>query len=85
MAFQYQSVPSKLAQRIMKYSGGLIKTEDQANYVALGLAAAAFIIAAYLFYGSARGPITEFKVPPGYHIVHPEDGGLERLEKDSNQ
>ncbi len=47
---------SKLANLIMKISGGLIKTEQQANYIILGLIGLVIIISLFLiFSGGSEG------------------------------
>jgi len=55
----------KLADFIVKYSGGLIKDENQASYVILGLVAVAIIISLFLFFGGGfQKPIPQESVPP---------------------
>ncbi len=46
---------TKLAKLIMRLSGGLIKTEQQANYALLGLVAMAIIVSLFLFFGGGEG------------------------------
>ncbi len=41
----------KLASGLVKYSGGLIKDEQQANYVIIGLVVVMIIISLFLFFG----------------------------------
>ena len=41
----------KMADFIVKYSGGLIKDENQAAYVIIGLVIVAIIISLFLFFG----------------------------------
>ena len=45
----------KVVQWVMKYSGGLIQSEKQANYVLLGLVAVAMVISLFLFFGGSFG------------------------------
>lgn len=45
----------KLAGFLVKYSGGLIKDENQASYVIIGLVVVAIIISLFLFFGGGRG------------------------------
>ena len=62
------SVPvnSKMVERLMKYSGGLIKDERQAEYVLLGFAAIALGISFYLFFGGGPKATNNPSVlPPG--------------------
>jgi len=40
-----------MADFIVKYSGGLIKDENQAAYVIIGLVIVAIIISLFLFFG----------------------------------
>lgn len=54
----------KIIQWTIKYSGGLIKDEKQANYVLLGFAAAAIIVSLFLFFGN-RGKKT-MPLPASY-------------------
>lgn len=81
MAFQYESKPSKMAQMVMKYSGGIVKTEDQANRVLLWFAIVLFAGVALSFFvgGSKPKPVA----PPGYHFVYPPNAPY-YLEKDSD-
>lgn len=45
-----QKTPT-MVRLAMKYSGGLVKNETQANYVLLGLAVVAFTVSLVLFSG----------------------------------
>ena len=47
----YPGTP-KIIQWVIKYSGGLIKNEKQAQYVLIGFVAVAIIISLFLFYNS---------------------------------
>ena len=67
----YPGTP-KIIQWVIKYSGGLVKDEKQANYVMIGFVAVAIIIALFLIFGG-RGK-TEIKAPPGQRIIYPSDG-----------
>ncbi|MBI2627691.1 hypothetical protein HYW72_02040 [Candidatus Nomurabacteria bacterium] len=40
----------KMVQWVMKYSGGIIKEERQANYVLFGIAILIFAVSFYLFF-----------------------------------
>ena len=82
MAFQYNNTPSKMAQRVIKYSGGLIKTEEQANYVLLAFSALLFLLTVLPIFGTNKND--KVTPPPGYHIVSPE-GQPSYLEKDADQ
>ena len=46
----------KMADFLVKYSGGLIKNETQASYVIIGLVAVAIIISLFLFFGGGGTP-----------------------------
>ena len=56
-AMRYYREPQspKVIQWVMKYSGGLIKDEKQANYVLIGFAVLAIIISFSLFLGGDGG------------------------------
>jgi len=60
----------KIIQWTIKYSGGLIKSEKQANYVLIGFVVAAIIISLFLVFGG--GDFGKGKgrtpVPPGQNI-----------------
>lgn len=47
---------NKLANLIVKFSGGLVKDEKQANYVILALVAIIFIISFVIFLNAASSP-----------------------------
>jgi len=53
---QYKRAGSKLTQWAMKYSGGLIKDEEQAHYVLLGFTVLAIIVSMFLFFGGKEKP-----------------------------
>ena len=44
----------KMVKLVMKYSGGMIKTERQAEYVLLGLIILMFAVSFYLFFGGTK-------------------------------
>lgn len=57
----------KLAVLIVKYSGSMIKDEEQASYVILGFVVAAIIISLFLFFGgggTAGKPDLKTKADP---------------------
>lgn len=64
----YSPEVPKLVQWIMKYSGGLIKNENQAAYVLIGFVAAAIIVSLFLLFGGGenKSPSKEeiFRVTP---------------------
>jgi hypothetical protein len=45
---------SKLVQWVIKYSGGLVKDEKQAQYVVLGLIVLTIILSLFLLFGSGE-------------------------------
>jgi hypothetical protein len=56
----------KMAEALVKYSGGLIKDETQASYVIIGFVVVAIIISLFLFFGGGAKPIYKEQImPPG--------------------
>ena len=55
-ANKYYKEPAtpKIIRLVIKYSGGLVKDEKQANYVLLGFVALAIIISLFLIFGIGR-------------------------------
>lgn len=53
---EYRRSGSKLSGLIVKWSGGLVKDEMQANYVILGFVVLAIIISLLLFSSSKKMP-----------------------------
>lgn len=56
-----QSKNSKLTQWVIKYSGGRIKDNKQANYIALGFVVLALAISFFLFFGGKSNPERPFE------------------------
>ncbi|OHA09367.1 MAG: hypothetical protein A3B37_02275 [Candidatus Sungbacteria bacterium RIFCSPLOWO2_01_FULL_59_16] len=56
----------KVVQWVMRYSGGLIQSEKQANYVLLGLAAVAIITSLFLFFGNSGSGATSLPYEKTY-------------------
>ncbi len=54
-SFNTNTPSPKMIQWVMKISGGLIKNQNQANYILLGIAAIAFIISIFLILGEGNG------------------------------
>ncbi|MFC1613628.1 hypothetical protein ACFL23_04890 [Patescibacteria group bacterium] len=48
----------KIVRLTVKYSRGLIKNENQANYVLLGFVVVAVIISMFLFFGGSKENLT---------------------------
>ena len=55
LKYYRETVPPKIIKLIIKYSGGLIKSEKLAGYVVLGLVVLIFAISFYLFFGGNIG------------------------------
>ncbi|MGB2580528.1 MAG: hypothetical protein WBC83_02440, partial [Minisyncoccia bacterium] len=53
---EYRHQVSKLSRLVVKWSGGLVKDETQANYVILVFVALAIITSLFLFFGSKKMP-----------------------------
>ncbi len=47
----FETPTPKIVRLVIKYSGGLIKDENQANYVLIGFVVLAIIISLFLFFG----------------------------------
>jgi len=63
----YPETP-KIIQWVIKYSGGYIKDEKQANYVLLGFVAVAIVVALFLIFGGSESqapkvPSSPFESP----------------------
>ncbi|MBU1246687.1 hypothetical protein KJ973_00270 [Patescibacteria group bacterium] len=77
-AHSFQTSTPKIIQWVIKYSGGLIKDERQANYVLIGFVAVAIIVVfIFLFSGGSKA---KFEAPLGQKIIYPENAPP-RLEK----
>lgn len=72
----FQTQTPKIVQRVIKYSGGLVKTEKQANYVLIGFVAVAIIVSLFLIFSGGGSkiiprfrediePKVRIKLPPG--------------------
>lgn len=61
---------SKMVGRLMKYSGGAIKTERQAEYILLGVAIAIMAVSLYIFFGGTTTKSSPRKIReiPNSHI-----------------
>jgi len=51
----FQTPTPKIVEWVIKYSGGYIKDEKQANYVLIGFVAVAIIISLFLIFGGDSG------------------------------
>lgn len=50
----FQRSTPKIVQWVIKYSGGLVKDEKQANYVLLGFVVVAVVISLFLFFSDGE-------------------------------
>lgn len=50
----FQTPTPKIVHWVIKYSGGLIKDEQQANYVLIGFVMLAIIISLFLFFSGGK-------------------------------
>ena len=63
LPIQIPDEPPKIIKKVIKYSGGLIQTEQQANYILLALVIIIILISALIFWSGGqkqqnfRGPI----------------------------
>ena len=65
-AHSFQTSTPKIIQWVIKYSGGSIKNEKQANYVLIGFVAVAIVVSLFLFFGVVRSP----SPPPADQIIN---------------
>ena len=68
----FETPTPKIVGWVIKYSGGYIKDEKQANYVLIGFVVLAIIFVFILMF-SGGGNKAEFKAPPGQKIIYPEN------------
>ncbi|KKQ20327.1 MAG: hypothetical protein US33_C0021G0017 [Parcubacteria group bacterium GW2011_GWC1_36_9] len=62
--FYNETDTPKMVRLVMKYSGGLIKEQKQAEYVLFGLAIVIFGISLYLFFGGgSKSPTFNENIP----------------------
>ena len=67
----FQTPTPKIVQWAIKYSGGYVKDEKQANYVLLGFVALAIIVSIFLVSGgSSLGRSGKTPIPAGQNIPH---------------
>jgi hypothetical protein len=67
----FQAPTSGIVEWIIKYSGGVIKDEKQAQYVLIGFVAVAIIISIFLVSGgSSLGRSGKTPIPAGQNIPH---------------
>jgi len=62
-ARSFQTPTPKIVEWVIKYSGGYIKDENQANYVLIGFVALVISISLFLIFGGVGGG-KGVKIPP---------------------
>jgi len=60
----FQTPTPKIVQWVIKYSGGAIKDEKQANYVLIGFVAVAIVVSLFLIFGGGSSSYNEKIIPP---------------------
>ena len=68
----FQTPTPKIVELVMKYSGGLIKDEKQANYFLIGFVVVAIVVV-IIFLFSGGGSKAKFEAPQGQKIIYPEN------------
>jgi len=58
----------------MAYGTGLVSTDEQAQYVLIGIAVVAALLAAYVLFGTVNHPPAPPAVPPGASSIPPLNG-----------
>ena len=62
----FQTPTPKIVQWVIKYSGGTVKDERQANYFLIGFVVVVIIISLFLIFGAVRSP----SPPPADQIIN---------------
>lgn len=62
--------PPKMVQWVTKYSGGLVKNEDQANYILIGISIIIVIISLFLFFNKGQ---QDFSISPEMEMEIPAE------------
>jgi len=75
----FQTTTPKIVGWVIKYSGGLVKNEKQANYVLVGFIVVAIVVV-IIFLFSGGGSKAKLEAPPGQKIIYPENAPP-RLQK----
>ncbi|MDO8465539.1 MAG: hypothetical protein Q7S46_09865 [Gallionella sp.] len=68
----FQAPTPKIVEWVIKYSGGAVKDEKQANYVLIGFVVVAVVIV-FIFLFSGGGSKAKLEAPPGQKIIYPEN------------
>lgn len=71
-AFSQKRAPG-IIQGTIRFSGGLITNEKQAQYALIGFVVFASILVPILMF-SGGGDTAKFKAPPNQKIIYPQDG-----------
>lgn len=70
--FYNETNTPKIVKLVVKYSGGLIKKDEQANYVLFGFVIIAIIVSLFLFFGSPIRPTLDEDAQKRLMLIHPE-------------
>lgn len=65
----FQTPTPKIVQWVIKYSGGAIKNERQANYVLIGFVAVAIIVSLILVFGGGTKIPFPSEPGPDYYAI----------------
>ncbi len=60
----FQTPTPKIVQWVIKYSGGAVKDERQANYVLIGFVVVAIVVSLFLFFSGGSFSKTANQAPP---------------------
>jgi len=61
----FQTPTPKIIRWMMEYSGGLVKDENQADYVLIGFVVVAIVVSLFLFFGGSSNKTIPFKPAAG--------------------
>src|SRR3989344_4958843 len=67
-----ETTTQKIIKLVMKYSGGAVKDERQAEYVLLGFVVVAIIVSLFLFFGNSTSSDLEKIIPKKPYIDPPK-------------
>ena len=71
--YYHETSNPKIIQWVIKYSGGLIKNENQAGYVLFGFVAAAIIVSLFLFFGGGGSGYLSEKEQKEHELLMKKD------------
>ncbi len=66
-ARSFETPTPKIVQWVIKYSGGSIKDENQANYFLIGFVVVAIVVSFFLLFGGGYNGRTNAVPPPPTH------------------